>query len=140
LGADGIAYDNAKGPGQEKGRLYVNNVMTGALVRIPITQDGTAGPVVEIHVEPPLNGPDGMRMLGKDTLIVAEGPANRVSKITVTGDKAIRATLSDKLLEPSSVTVVAGDAWVSEGQIPRLFATPPADPKLPFDVRRVRLP
>ncbi|HEY5946350.1 MAG TPA: hypothetical protein VIV40_12695 [Kofleriaceae bacterium] len=132
LGADGIAYDGSGG-------LYVNNVSTGALFKIRIEPSGEPGEVVAITVTPPLMGPDGMRVLDATTLVVAEGPANRVSRITITGTTAQRTSLIDPIREPSSVTIVGDDAWIAEGQILRLVSDPPISPDLPFVVRRVPL-
>ncbi len=132
LGADGIAYDGGRA-------LYVNNVTTGALVRIEIRSSGEAGDIAEITVTPPLIGPDGMRALDETTLIVAEGPANRVSRVTVTGATAQRTSVIDPIREPASVAVVGDDAWVAEGQISRLVSQPMVAPDLPFLVRRVPL-
>jgi hypothetical protein len=132
LGADGIVYDGRKG-------LYVNNVSTGQLVHIEIESNGEAGDAREIIVSPPLVGPDGMRALDEHTLIVAEGPANRVSLVTVTGSSAQRTTLSDDITEPASVVVIDDNAWAIEGQILRMFAVPPVAPELPFLVRRLPL-
>jgi len=40
----------------------------------------------------------------------------------------------------SAATIVArGSAWVTEGQLDRLFAQPPQMPDLPFAIRRVTL-
>lgn len=133
LGADGIAFDG-------KASFYVNNVTTGALVRIAIEADGSAGEVDEIVVSPAMTGPDGMRVLDAHTLVVAEGPANRVSLLRVDGGTAQRTVVSDQVKEPSSVVAVGHDAWVTEGQILRLVSNPPVAPDLPFLVRRLAIP
>jgi len=133
FGADGIAYDGV-------GNLFVNAFSDGRLVRIPIEEDGGAGAVVEITVTPALVGPDGMRALDKDTLIVAEaGDANRLSLLHINGTAAQLTVLQDELDQPASVVVVGSDAWVAEGQVARLVSMPPQTPNLPFVVRRVRI-
>lgn len=135
LGADGIAYD-----GDGNGSFFINNVTTGGLVHVPIERNGEAGKAVEIKVTPALEGPDGMRVLSKNVLIVVEGPANRLSTITVDRATATgkRTTISDKVLEPASVVRVGDDAWVAEGQILRMFTNPPTPPE-PFVIRRIPL-
>jgi hypothetical protein len=132
LGADGIAYDGKHG-------FYVNNVSTGQLVHIAIAGNGEAGEAHEIVVTPPLTGPDGMRALDEHTLLVAEGPANRVSKLVISDATAQRVTISTDVVEPASVVLVGDDAWAIEGQILRMFAMPPVAPSLPFLVRRIPL-
>jgi hypothetical protein len=47
--------------------------------------------------------------------------------------------LSSDLDMPTGVAVARGSAWVTEGQLGRLFAQPAQSPKLPFAVRRVAL-
>lgn len=46
------------------GKLYVNNVRTGHIYRIPMTSDGKPGTAVDIQLSQPLSGPDGMRSAG----------------------------------------------------------------------------
>ena len=95
--------------------------------------------IAEIAVTPPLAGPDGMRLVDDHTLLVIEGQAGRVSRVTISGDTATAAPLATDLDQPTGVVQARGDAWVSEGQLGRLFAMPALAPKLPFSVRRVAL-
>ena len=81
-----------------------------------------------------------MRALDEHTLVVAEGPANRVSTIRIDGTSGQRTTLGDPVKEPSSVVKVGDDAWVPEGQILRLVSNPPVAADLPFLIHRVSLP
>jgi len=55
------------------------------------------------------------------------------------GDTATATTVADGLDQPTSVVQARGTAWVSEGQLGRLFAQPSQPPVLPFFVRRVDL-
>jgi sugar lactone lactonase YvrE len=128
IGADGIAFD-----GQSS--LFVNTISGSRLLRIPIEPDGAAGPIEVIKVTPALNEPDGMRVIDENTLVVAEAPAGRVSKVVVDGDRATLTPLDDRLDQPASVVKVGSDLWVSEGQIARFVANEP--PNAPFLVRRV---
>jgi sugar lactone lactonase YvrE len=128
IGADGIAFDG-------KNSLFVNTISGNRLLRIPINSDGTAGAIQIIEVTPSLNEPDGMRVIDEKTLVVAEAPAGRVSKIVVDGDSATLTAMDDQLDQPASVVKVGSDLWVSEGQIARFVSNQP--PKVPFMVRRV---
>jgi hypothetical protein len=128
FGLDGIAYDGANA-------LYVNNLSTGGLFRVAID----TGAITPIAVTPPLAGPDGMRVEDAHTLLVVEGAANRLSRVTISGDSAAATPLSSDLDMPTAVVATRGSAWVTEGQIGRLFATPPQAPVLPFAIRRVAL-
>jgi len=55
-GIDGITFLN--------GTLYVNNVFSNNLYRIPIDAAGKAGQPVDIWMDQPIKGPDGMRAAG----------------------------------------------------------------------------
>ncbi|HUS30920.1 MAG TPA: hypothetical protein VMZ53_20560 [Kofleriaceae bacterium] len=124
FGLDGIVVANDA--------IYVNKLDTSQLFRI-----SENGAVTEITVTPPLVGPDGMRGLDNDTLLVIDGGANRLSKVEIHGTTATSAPLSSDLDQPTAVAISRGSAWVSEGQLGRLFTGQNAT--LPFSVRRVAL-
>jgi sugar lactone lactonase YvrE len=130
VGADGIAFDG-------HGNLYVNTFDSGRLVRIPILADGSAGSATELELPAPLQNPDGMRMLDETTLILVEGGAGRLTKVTVSGNAATTSTLADGLSGPTSVVDVAGRYWVTEGQLGHFLGTIPGSPTLPFHVKRI---
>jgi hypothetical protein len=110
----------------------VNKLDSSQLFRI-----GDDKTVTEITVTPPLAGPDGMRALDDDTLLVIEGGANRLSKVEIHGTTATSTPLSSDLDQPTGVAISRGSAWVSEGQLGRLFTG--QTPNLPFSVTRVAL-
>jgi streptogramin lyase len=128
FGLDGIVADG-------HGALYVNKLDTGNLFRI----DTQTKAITEIAVTPALAGPDGMRLVDDHTLLVIEGQASRLSRVTITGTTATSTALASDLDQPTGVVVARGSAWVSEGQLGRLFAQPAQAPNLPFAVRRVAL-
>lgn len=130
IGLDGIAV--------VAGAVFVNKLDTGGLYRVAIGADGApVGPATQITVTPALTAPDGMRALDDRTLLVAEG-SGKLTKITVDGNTAT-ATLATDLDQPTGVVVARGSAWVTEGQLGRLFAMPPQAPNLPFKIRRIDL-
>jgi hypothetical protein len=124
FGLDGIVFDGA-------GSLYVNRFDTGALYRVAIATKT----VTPITVTPALASPDGMREIDRDSLLVAEG-AGRLTRVDVSETTATATTLAT-LDMPTSVIEARGSAWVTEGQLGRLFMQ--QDPVLPFAVRRVDL-
>jgi sugar lactone lactonase YvrE len=128
FGLDGIAYDG-------HGALYVNKLDTSELFRI----DLASKQITPITVTPALSHPDGMRLVDAHTLLVVDGGANRLSKVSVTDATATSISLDDSLDMPTAVVVARGSAWVTDGQIGRLFANPPQAPNLPFEVVRVKL-
>ena len=73
-GIDGITFLN--------GTLYVNNVFSNNLYRIPVDAAGKAETPVDIWMDQPVKGPDGMRA-ANGKLIVAENGSGKISVITV---------------------------------------------------------
>lgn len=123
FGLDGLAFLDDT--------LYVNKFDTGELFAID-----AGGVVSEITVTPPLQAPDGMRALDDGSLLVAEG-AGRLTRVEITGATGTATTIAGDLDMPTSVVVARGAAWVSEGQLGRLFSQ--QTPNLPFAVRRIDL-
>ena len=76
-----------------------------------------------------------MRLLDPHTLLVVES-GGTLAKIALDGDMATATSLADGLDQPTAVIVARGSAWVTEGQLGRLFAQPP---HLPFAIGRVTL-
>lgn len=131
FGANGIALDGA-------GHLYVSTNSDGRLLRIAVGADGAAGAVEEIAVTPALAAPDGLRALDARTLLVAEH-GGRLTKIVVDGTSARAEALASDLKGPTSLAVVDGQAWVTEGQLGVLFGLVQGGPSLPFTLRRIAL-
>jgi len=130
FGLDGIAW--------VAGALYLTKLDTGGLYRVAIGSDGNAGPVTKIAVTPALTSPDGLRLIDPHTLLVVENTGS-LARITLSGDTATATSLADGLDQPTAVIVARGSAWVTEGQLGRLFAQPPQPPNLPFAIKRVTL-
>ncbi len=133
FGADGIALDGA-------GNLFVNTFSDGRLVKIPIQGDGSAGAAAQITVTPALKTPDGMRMLDATTLIMVDGTAGSVVKVSISGTTGTATTIATSLNGPTSLVKVGSTIWVSEGQLGHLFGAIPGPPSLPFLVKGVVSP
>jgi hypothetical protein len=104
IGVDGITF--------LKGTLYVNNVMTNKLYRIPVDA-GKAQPPVEISLDQPLSKPDGMRAAdGK--IIVAENGAGRISAIAIHGDTGSVTVIKDGFRTPTGVEPAGDVLWIAE--------------------------
>ncbi|HET9627760.1 MAG TPA: hypothetical protein VFP84_40660 [Kofleriaceae bacterium] len=130
FGLDGIAVIGSA--------VYLTKLDTGGIYRVAITADGSAGPATPITVSPALTSPDGMRALDDHTLLVVENTGT-LAKLALTGDTAAATPLATDLDQPTGVALARGAAWVSLGQLGRLFAQPPQPPHLPFTVVRVGL-
>jgi hypothetical protein len=104
-GVDGITFLD--------GTLYVNNVIFNKLYRIPVDAAGKAGTPVDIWMDQPIKGPDGMRA-ANGKLIVAENGSGKISALTVNGDKASVTLIKDGLNTPTGVEPVGDTIWIAE--------------------------
>jgi sugar lactone lactonase YvrE len=104
-GIDGITFLN--------GALYVNNVATSKIYRIPVDATGKAGQPVEIVLDQPVKGPDGMRA-ANGKLFVAENGSGKISIITVDGDKASVTVIKEDLKTPTAVEPAGDTLWIAE--------------------------
>jgi streptogramin lyase len=130
-GLDGIAFGG-------DGALYVTTYAAGGFFRIAI-ENGRAGRVTKLH-GPPLTLPDGLRPLGRRSLLLVEG-AGTLDRVDVEGDGFKAAPLRSGFQAPTSVTRVGSIAWVSEGQLPFFFdqSLQGQSPALPFQIYAVPL-
>jgi sugar lactone lactonase YvrE len=104
IGVDGITF--------LKGTLYVNNVITNKLYRVPV-EAGKAQPPVEISLDQPLSKPDGMRAAdGK--IFVAENGAGRISAIAIHGDTGSVTVVKDGFKTPTGVEPAGDVLWIAE--------------------------
>jgi sugar lactone lactonase YvrE len=104
-GIDGITFLN--------GTLYVNNVITNKLYRVPVDAAGKAGQSVEISLDQPINKPDGMRA-ANGKLLVAENGGGKISVITVNGDKGTVVVIKEGLKTPTAVEPAGDTIWIAE--------------------------
>jgi sugar lactone lactonase YvrE len=104
-GIDGITFLD--------GTLYVNNVFSNNLYRIPVDAAGKAGHPVDIWMDQPVKGPDGMRA-ANGKLLLAENGSGQIAVITVTGDKASVTVIKDGLKTPTAVEPAGDTIWVAE--------------------------
>jgi sugar lactone lactonase YvrE len=105
IGVDGITFLN--------GTVYVNNVISNNLYRIPVDAAGKAGQPVDIWMDQPVKGPDGMRA-ANGKLFVAENGSGKISAITVNGDKASVTMIKEGLKTPTAVEPAGDTLWIAE--------------------------
>jgi Glucose / Sorbosone dehydrogenase len=103
-GVDGIAI-------VADGSVYVNTFFAGRIFRIPVKTDGSAGALEPIETSVPLTRPDGLRTVGPQTLIQAEGQG-RVAELTIKGNRAEVRVLQEGLTGATAVTIVGNTAFV----------------------------
>lgn len=104
-GVDGITFLD--------GTLYVNNVIFNKLYRIPVDANGKPGTPVDIWMDQPVKGPDGMRA-ANGRLLLAENGSGKISALTISGDKASVTVLKDGLNTPTGVEPAGDTIWIAE--------------------------
>ena len=104
-GVDGITFLD--------GTLYVNNVIFNKLYRIPVDANGKPETPVDIWMDQPVKGPDGMRA-ANGRLLLAENGSGKISALTISGDKASVTVLKDGLNTPTGVEPVGDTIWIAE--------------------------
>lgn len=104
-GVDGITFLD--------GVLYVNNVIFNKLYRIPVDAAGKPGTPVDIWMDQPVRGPDGMRA-ANGKLLLAENANGRISAVTINGDKATVTVIKDGLNTPTGVEPAGDTIWIAE--------------------------
>jgi DNA-binding beta-propeller fold protein YncE len=104
-GVDGITF--------LQGTLYVNNVMTNHIYRIPVDDAGKPGAPVDIQLDRPVKGPDGMRA-ANGKLLVAENGSGRISVISIDGNKGSVTVIKEGLKTPTAVEPAGDTIWIAE--------------------------
>ncbi|MBU3077502.1 SMP-30/gluconolactonase/LRE family protein [Sphingomonas quercus] len=105
LGIDGITFLD--------GTMYVNNVFFNKLYRIPVGADGKPGAPVDIWMDAPVRGPDGMRA-ANGKLFVAENAGGKISSLTINGDTAHVTVIKDGLKTPTGIEPAGDTLWFTE--------------------------
>jgi hypothetical protein len=130
---NGIDYDHANHV------IYTVNQRASQLFRIAIEPDGSAGAVTLMQTTLELRRPDGLKVIGPNTLAASEGGAGGMAVITVEGDVANVRRVPAGLDSVTTFAFYGGNAWVVEGQADHFWdpdhAGPDADP--PFRIVKV---
>jgi len=134
VGIDGIAF-------AEEGTLYINNVRQNLVQRVQRKADGSYAGLVTLALSQPLNGPDGLRPVGGNRFLQAEGPGGRVALIDIQGDSGTVTPIRTGLDSSPGVTRVGRVGYAVEGKIqyrmdPALRGKDPG----PFTIRAFVLP
>ncbi|GHE72580.1 hypothetical protein GCM10014715_28400 [Streptomyces spiralis] len=106
LGANGIKIHN--------GAAWVSNLDQGTVLRIPITPEGTAGPV-ETKATGLVNIDDIAFTGAGDTLLAAINANNEVDLVRPDGTHTVVLTAADGLQNPTSLTVRGTTAYIANG-------------------------
>jgi len=114
-GIDGLTFMD--------GVLYVNNVFFNKLYRIPVDASGKPGAPVDIWMDAPVRGPDGMRAANGKLFIAANGTGQIVS-VAVTGDTGHVTVLKDGLKTPTGIEPAGDTLWFTERGVGKIWSMP----------------
>jgi hypothetical protein len=103
--------------------LYENNVIFNKLYRVPIDAGGNAGKPVDIWMDKPVKGPDGMRA-ANGKLFLTENGAGKVDMVTVSGDTATITVLQEGLATPTAIEPAGDTLWYGERAGDRAHSMP----------------
>jgi streptogramin lyase len=104
-GIDGLAWLN--------GTLYYNSVFFNNLYRVPVGADGKAGTPVQIWMDAPVKGIDGMRV-ANGHLLQAENGSGKIHMLTLMdGDRAHVTVLKEGLSQPTAMEPARGEIWIA---------------------------
>jgi hypothetical protein len=103
--------------------LYENNVIFNKLYRVPVDTAGKAGKPIDIWLDKPIKGPDGMRA-ANGKLFLTENDAGKLDMVTVSGDTAAVTVLKDGLAVPTSIEPAGGELWYGELEADRAQSMP----------------
>jgi hypothetical protein len=115
LGIDGITFVGET--------LYENNVIFNKLYRVPIDAGGKAGKPVDIWMDKPIKGPDGMRA-ANGKLFLTENGAGKVDMVIVDGDTASITVLQEGLSTPTAIEPSGDTLWYGERTADRAHSMP----------------
>jgi hypothetical protein len=124
-----------------QGELYVNVVTRGELLRVELPVHGGPLKIIKLAVDQPMGGPDGLRHIGNNRFLQAEGNAGRITLLTIRGDVVTTTILKEGLQSSPGVTRIGGTVYAIEGKINYLI-----DPALrgkdpgPFKAIAIALP
>ncbi len=114
-GIDGITFLN--------GVMYVNGVWFNKLYRIPVDATGKPGNPVDIWMDAPVKGPDGMRA-ANGKIYVAENASGKITALTIDGDIAHVKVLKEGLMTPTAVEPAGTVLWVAERGAGKVLSIP----------------
>jgi hypothetical protein len=103
------------------GALYWNNVQKNELWRVRLPVAGKPAQFTRLEATEKMGGPDGLRHIGGNRFLQAEGTSGRATLITVKGDEARIQVLRDGLNSSPGITLIGNTVYVVEGKIQYLF-------------------
>ncbi len=103
--------------------LYENNVIFNKLYRVPMDANGNAGRPVDIWMDKPIKGPDGMRS-ANGKLFLTENGAGKIDMVALDGDTAKITVLQEGLATPTAIEPAGETLWYGERAADRAHSMP----------------
>jgi streptogramin lyase len=103
------------------GALYINNVQKNELWRVNLPAAGKPAQLTLLKASEKMSGPDGLRHIGGNRFLQAEGTSGRATLVTIKGDEAKIQVLRDGLNSSPGITLIGQTVYVVEGKIQYLF-------------------
>ena len=104
-GIDGLTFVN--------GVLYYNSVFFNNLYRVPADASGKAGTPVQIWMDAPVKGIDGLR-IANGKIVQAENGSGKIHMLTLMdGDRAHVTVLKEGLNQPTGMEAGRGELWIA---------------------------
>jgi hypothetical protein len=101
----------------------VNNVISNNLYRIQVDAASKAGQPVDIWMDQPVKGPDGMRA-ANGRLIVAENGGGKFPSLRSIGDKASITVIKEGRKTPTTVEPAGNTLWIAERDAGKAMSIP----------------
>ena len=105
-GIDGLTFLN--------GVLYYNSVFFNNLYRVPVDAQGKAGTPVQIWMDAPVKGIDGLRTTKDGRMLQAENGSGKIHILTINGDTAHVTVIKDGLKQPTGMDQSGDTVWIAE--------------------------
>jgi sugar lactone lactonase YvrE len=103
--------------------LYANNVIFNKLYRIPVDASGKPGRPVDIWMDAPVRGPDGMRAANGKIFIAANG-SGQIDEVTISGDIGHVTVLKSGLNTPTGIEPAGDTLWFTERGVGKVWSIP----------------
>lgn len=113
-GIDGLAFAG-------DGTLIINNVQRNELWRVALPVGGQPAALTLLNASRRMEGPDGLRAIGGNRFLQAEGTGGRITLVTINGNDARIDVLREGLDSSPGVTLVGRTVYAVEGKIQYLF-------------------
>lgn len=114
-GIDGLAFEAS-------GALIINNVQKHELWRVTLPAAGKPAALTLLNASRKMEGPDGIRPIGGNRFLQAEGTGGRITLVTIEGDNARIDVLREGLDSSPGVTLVGNTVYAVEGKIQYLIS------------------